>query len=59
MVSFECDSSSNALSTGLKRLGWLVVTTESGAVYKSKKLPLVSVCEKGSGSDQLYRPRGV
>ena len=57
MVSFECDS--NKMFAELNSLGKLVEKVRSGIDYKSKKQPLVSVCEKGKGMGQLYCPRGV
>ena len=57
MVSFECDS--NKLLTELNSLGNLVEKVRSGIDYKSKKQPLVSVCEKGKGMGQLNWPRGI
>ena len=57
MVSFECDS--NKVLAELNSLGKLVEKVRSGFDYKSKKQPLVSVCEKGKGMGQLYYPRGV
>ena len=57
MVSFECDS--NKMLTELNKLGKLVEKVRSGIDYKSKKQPLVSVCEKGKGMEQLNYPHGV
>ena len=57
MVSFECDS--NKMLTVLNNLGKLVGKVRSGIDYKSKKQPLVSVCEKGNGMEQLNSPFGV
>ena len=57
MVSFECDS--NKMLAELNNLGKWVKKVRSGIDYKSKKQPLVSVCEKGKGMEQLYKPRGV
>ena len=57
MVSFECDS--NKMLAELNNLGKLVEKVRSGIDYKSKRQPLVSVCEKGKGINQLYKPRGV
>ena len=57
MVSFECDS--NKVLAELNSLGKLVEKVRSGIDYKSKKQPLVSVCEKGKGMDQLNNPLGV
>ena len=56
MVNFECDS--NKMLAELNNLGKLVEKV-SGIDYKSKKQPLVSVCEKGKGMEQLDYPRGV
>ena len=57
MVSFECDS--NTMLAELNNLGKLVKKVRSGIDYKSKKQPLVSVCEKGNGMEQLSLPLGV
>ena len=57
MVKFECDS--NKMLAELNNLGKLVEKVISGIDYKSKKQPLVSVCEKGNGMEQLNNPRGV
>ena len=57
MVSFECDS--NKMLAELNNLGKLVEIVRSGIDYKSKKHPLVSVCGKGKGMEQLSLPRGV
>ena len=60
MVSFECDN--NKMLAKLNNLGNLLnklVEKVSGIDYKSKKQPLVSVCEKGKEINQLYKPRGV
>ena len=43
----------------LNSLGKLVGKVRNGIDYKSKKQPLVSVCEKGKGVGQLYLPHGV
>ena len=43
----------------LTDLGKLVEKERSGIDYKSKKQPLVSVCKKGKGMDQLNNPLGV
>ena len=56
MVSFECDS--NKMLTELNNLGKLVEKV-SEIDYKSKKQPLVSVCEKGNGMGQLNCPLDV
>ena len=57
MVSFECDS--NKMLAELDKLGKLVEKVRSGIGYKSKKQPLLSVCEIGNGMEQLNSPRGV
>ena len=57
MVGFECDS--NKMFVELNNLGKLVEKVRSGIDYKSKKQPLVSVCEKGKGMGQLNCPRDV
>ena len=56
MVSFECDN--NKVLAELNNLGKLVEKV-NGIDYKSKKQPLVSVCEKGKGMEQLYWPHDV
>ena len=56
MVYFECDS--NQMLVELNSLGKLVEKV-NGIDYKSKKQPLVGVCEKGKGMGQLYWPFGV
>ena len=56
MAYFECDS--NKMLTDLNTLGKLVDKV-SGIDYKSRKLPLVSVCENGKGMEQLYCPNDV
>ena len=57
MVSFEFDS--NKMLAELNKLGKLVEKVRTGIDYKSKKQPLVSVCEKGKGIEQLNNPLGV
>ena len=57
MVSFECDS--NKMLAELNKLGKLVEKVRTGIDYKSKKRPLVSVCKKGKGMQQLNNPEGV
>ena len=57
MVSFECDS--NKMIAELNNLCKLVEKVRSGIDYKSKKQPLVSVCDKGKGMEQLNCPRDV
>ena len=57
MVSFECDS--NKMFAELNKLGKLVEKVRIGINYKSKKLPLVSVCKKGKGIEQLSCPFGM
>ena len=57
IVSFESDS--NKMLAELNNLGKLVEKVRSGIDYKSKKQPLVSVCEEGKGMEQLYWPRDV
>ena len=56
MVSLECYS--NKMLGELNKLGKLV-EMGSGIDYKSKKQPLVSVCERGNGMKQLNNPLGV
>ena len=57
MVSFECYS--NKVLAELSKLGKFVEKVGSGIDYKSKKEPLVSVCKKGNGMEQLSNPLGV
>ena len=57
MVSFECDS--NKMLAELNKLGKLVERVRTGIDYKSKKQPLLSVCEKGKGMEQLNYSLGV
>ena len=57
MVTFECDS--NKLFAELNKLANLTKKVRSGIDYKSKKQPLVSVCEKGKRMEQLNNPHGV
>ena len=56
MVSLQCDS--NKMLAELNKLGKLV-EMRSGIDYKSKKQPLLSVCEKGNGMEQVKHPAGV
>ena len=51
MVSFECDS--NKMFAELNKLGKLVEKVRSGIDYKSKKQPLLSVCERGKEWNNL------
>ena len=55
--TFKCDS--NKMLAELNKLGKLVEKVGSGIDYKSKKRPLVSVCKKGKGKEQLNNPEGV
>ena len=57
MVSLECDS--HKMLAELNKLGKLVEKVRTGIDYKSKKRPLVSVCKKGNGMQQLNNPEGV
>ena len=57
MVTFECDS--NNMLAEISKMGKLLEKVRSEIDYTSKKQPLVSVCEKGKGMDQLSYPRGV
>ena len=57
MVSFKCDSSK--MLAELNDFGKLVEKVRSGIDYKSKKQPLVSVCKRGNGNQQLNYPLGV
>ena len=54
MVNFEYDS--NKMLAELNNLGKLLEIVRSGIDYKSKKQPLVSVCDKGNGIKQLNLP---
>ena len=56
MFNFECDS--NKMLAELNNLGKLVEKVNE-IDYKSKKQPLVSVCEKGKGMEQFDLSRGV
>ena len=56
MVNFKCDN--NKMLPELNNLGKFVEKV-NGIDYKSKKQPIVSVCEKGKGMGQLYWPLGV
>ena len=57
MVAFECDS--NKMLAKLKKLGKWVEKVKSGIDYNSMKEPLVIVCKKGNGMEQLNNPLGV
>ena len=57
MVNFEFDS--NKMLAELNNLGRLVEKVRSGIDYKSKKQPIVNVCGKGNGMEQLNNPLGV
>ena len=57
MVSFEFDS--NKVLAELNNLGKLLYKVTSEIDCKSKKHPLVSVCEEGKGMKQLNYPLGV
>ena len=57
MGSLECDS--NKMLAELNKLGKLLDKVRSGIDYKSKKQPLVSVCKRGNGMEQLNNPLGV
>ena len=48
MVSLQCDS--NKMLAELNKLGKFVEKMGSRIDYKSKKQPLVSVCEKSKGN---------
>ena len=56
MVRLECDS--NKILAELNNLGKLVEKV-GGIDYKSKKKPLVSVCDNGNGMGHLNNPLGV
>ena len=57
LVTFECDS--NKMLAELNKLGKLVERVRSGIGYKSMKQPLLSVCKRGKGMEQLNYPHGV
>ena len=57
MVTFECDS--NKMLAELNKLGKLVEKVRSGIGYKSMKQPLLSVCERRKGMEQLDYPHSV
>ena len=57
MLFFECDS--NRMLAELNKLGKLVEKVRIGIDYNSKKQPLVSVCKRGKGIEQLYSPFGM
>ena len=57
MVSFECNS--KKMFAEFNKFGKMVEKVRSGIDYTSKKQPLVSVCEKGSGMQQLNFPLSV
>ena len=54
IVHFVCDN--NRMFVELNNLGELVEKVRSGVDYKSKVHPVVSVCEKGNGMEQLNNP---
>ncbi|KAI6655650.1 hypothetical protein LOD99_11373 [Oopsacas minuta] len=54
MVSFTCEN--NKLLNEVNKLGKLV---GSGIDYTNKKQPLVSVCDRGTGNEQLNDPLDV
>ena len=58
-VNYELECDNNKMLSELNSLGKLVEKVRSGIDYKSKKQALVSVCERGKGVNQLYKPRGV
>ena len=57
MVCFECDNTE--MLPELNILGKLVEKVIIGIDYKGRKLPLVSVCERGNDTEQLYNPIGM
>ena len=57
MISFECDS--NKMQAEMNGLGKLLEKLRSEIDYKSKEQPLVGVCGRGKGKEQLYNPQGV
>ena len=57
MINFECDN--NKMLAELNSLGKLEEKVRNGVDYKSKKQPLVSVCERGKKINQLNDPLGV
>ena len=56
MVGFVCNNNKRLLSE-IDKLGEYVENTR--IYYKSKVDSVVSVCERGKGTDQLYNPVGV
>ena len=57
MVYLVCDYSK--MLTDFNTLGKLVEKVRSGADYENKVHPVVSVCEKGNGMEQLNYPWGL
>ena len=57
IVHFIFDN--DRIITELNKLGELVENVEYYVDYKSKVLPVVSVCKKGYGKGELNYPRGV
>ena len=57
MVHFVCEN--NIMSAEVNKLGKLVEKLRSVADYKSKVNPVVSVCGRGNGIEQLWDPWGV
>ena len=57
MISFECES--KLMLAEMNKLGKLEEKVRIEIDYKSKKQPLVSVCEKGKGMEQLHYPQSV
>ena len=49
----------NKMLAELSKLGKFVEKVGSGIDYEGKKEPLVSVCKKGNGMEQLSNPAGV
>ena len=56
MVGFVCD---NSIMFSELKLGKLVEKVKSSVDYKSKVHPVVSVCERGNGMEQLYNPHDI
>ena len=57
MVDFVCDN--NIMFSELNKLGKLVEKVKISVDYKSKVHPVVSVCERGNGMEQLNYPWGI
>ena len=57
MVYFVCDN--DKMIAELNKLGQLAVKIERTVDYTNKVHPVVSVCDKGNGMEQLYYPWGM